>query len=98
MLCKYCKKRLPLSVPIYQRGRFDPEKGKYVPNTQNICMCNKEEYKFLIVEAVNRLNRKKGLPLFTDEEFEQLYKDELEKREIWREIPPEERYYGECSI
>lgn len=95
MKCKYCKKTLPISVPIYHRGHFDHKKRKYIPNTQNICLCDKEEYKFMIVGAVNQLNKRKGLPIFTEEEFEELYKDKLEKREIWKKISPKERYYGE---
>lgn len=93
--CGFCGKYLPISEPPYQRTYFDKEKGKYVPSTSMICMCDKEQFRFMVMGAANYLNKRKRLPLFTDKELEKLY-----DKELWREVnkSDEGKACGEYTI
>lgn len=94
--CSFCGKDIPICTPPYHRGHFDKVRGKYVPAT-DICMCDKEQYKFMIVGAINWLNKRKRLPLFTDKELEELY-----NKKLWEEVNKGENGQGdacgECKI
>ena len=83
MKCKFCGNHIPISLPPYMRAKLDEKTGRFVPK-DGICMCDRDQYEFMVIGLINERNKKEGRPLFTREEVEELYRKET--RRIWREI------------
>ena len=83
MKCKFCGKDIPISLPPYMRAYLDEKTGRWVP-TDDICMCDRDQYEFMVIGLINKRNKEESRPLFTTEEGEEL--DRKETKRIWEKI------------
>ena len=57
MRCAICGKTVPITAPPYMRIYKDEKTGKWIPS-KNMCQCNKEEYDFMVLGLIKRMEKK----------------------------------------
>ena len=59
--CSKCGKTPPFCLPLYQRAYRD-EKGRWKVGS-DVCRCDKKQFDFLVIGAIERRYKKKGRPV-----------------------------------